>query len=139
MDTGKPKSEPLAGVILTALAAVLLAGLATFAGPCAHGDGANPTCLWAQRAMLGTGALLAILAIVRIFEPDEGERRGLSLGCALAGALIAAIPGGLIDLCANASMTCNALMRPFAVCLGVAVFLVGAIDLTLRLIRVFKR
>ncbi|MBE6471891.1 MAG: DUF4418 family protein, partial [Coriobacteriaceae bacterium] len=47
--------------------------------------------------------------------------------------------GGLIDLCANASMTCNALMRPFAVCLGVAVFLVGAIDLTLRLIRVFKR
>ena len=36
---GKPKAQPVAGLILTALAVLLLVGVATFAGPCdGHGD-----------------------------------------------------------------------------------------------------
>ena len=135
----KPKAAPIAGVILLALAAVLAAGLVTFAGPCgAHADGGVGSCVWAQRAMLGMDAVLAIVAFVRIFETDEGERRGLSLASALMGALIAATPGGLIDLCMLETMHCNVAMRPFALCIGVAVALVGAVDLTRRLLAIRK-
>ena len=140
MTVEKPKAAPVVGVILTALAVLLFGGLSTFAGPCTSHDAADtPMCFWAFRAMLGAGAVLVVLSIVRIFETDEGERRGLSLGAALLGALIAAIPGGLIDLCSDASMACNAIMRPFALCVGVAVFMVGAIDLTRRLLSLRKR
>ena len=143
MDSDKPKAAPIVGIILTVLAVALFLGLATFAAPCTHegaGGGAGaPSCLWAHRAMLGAGVVLVILSIVRIFETDEGERRGLSLGAALVGAYIAAVPGFLVGLCGDASMTCNVVMRPFALCLGVVVFLVGAIDLTRRLLSLRKR
>lgn len=136
MNVEKPKAAPVVGIILTALAILLIAGTATFAGPCTtHGDDI-PSCYWASRAVLGVAAVIAILSIVRIFETDEGERRGLSLAAALLGALVAALPGWLIGLCADASMQCNVLMRPFAFCLGAAIFLVGAIDLTRRLLAI---
>ena len=138
MEQDKPKAAPLVGIVLTALSIALLAGLATFAGPCAHGGAETPSCVWAQRAMLGAGAVLAVLAIVRIFETDEGERRGLSLGCALVGAYIGLVPGVIIGLCPDVSMPCNAIMHPFASALGLAVFLVGAGDLTRRLLSLRK-
>ena len=123
------------GVLLTALAVLLLAGIATFAGPCdVHGTSDVPSCVWAARALLGVGGVILILALVRIFEMDEGERRGLSLSCSLLGFLAAAAPGFVIALCDDAGMRCNALMHPFVLCVGVAIGLVGAIDLTRRLL-----
>ena len=92
------------------------------------------TCLWASRAVIGVGAVTAVLAIVRIFETDEGERRGLSLACALSGLLVAAMPSLVIGLCADPAMACNAVMRPFALVVGVCIALVGGIDLTRRLL-----
>ena len=139
----KPKAQPVVGLLLTGLAALLIVGVATFAGPCAGHSGqdaaAATSCYWASRALLGVGAVAAVLAVVRIFETDEGERRGLSLGCALLGFLAAAIPGPIIALCADPTMHCNAIMRPFALCVGVAMGLVGAIDLTRRLLTLRKR
>ena len=140
MNDEKPKAAPVAGIILTTLTILLIAGIASLAGPCAtHGDGDVPSCYWASRAILGIGVVIAIISIVRIFETDEGERRGLSLAAGLLGALVAALPGWLIGLCADGSMKCNAIMRPFAFCLGAVIFLVGAIDLTRRLIAVFRK
>ena len=139
----KPKAQPIAGLLLTALAVLLIVGVATFAGPCASHDAQSgetaTSCYWASRALLGIGAVAAVLAIVRIFETDEGERRGLSLGCALLGFLAALIPGPIIALCADPSMHCNAVMRPFVLCVGIAMGLVGAIDLTKRLLSLRKR
>ena len=140
MNDRKPKAAQIAGIVLTVLTALLVMGLLTFAGPCPpHGDGLTSSCTWAWRVMLGASVVLAILSVVRIFETDEGERRGLSLGAALVGAFIAAVPGGLVDLCMNATMQCNVLMRPYALCLGIAIFLVGSIDLTRRLLSLRKR
>lgn len=131
----KPKAQPVVGAILAVLAAMLLVGVSTFAGPCdGHGGQTVTSCLWASRAVLGVGAVLAVLSIVRIFETDEGERRGLSLSCALLGFLAAALPGAVIDLCADPAMHCNAVMRPFVLVVGIAIGLVGAIDLTRRLL-----
>lgn len=104
-----------------------------------HDGEATSVCATAQRVALGASIVLAILSIVRIFETDEGERRGLSLGCALVGAFIAAVPGDLVGLCTSPTMQCNAVMRPFVLFVGAAVFLVGAIDLTRRLLSLRKR
>ena len=80
----KPKSQPVAGIVLCCLDVLLITGLLTFAGPCGYSEGTTePSCIAACRATLGVAAVIAILAIVRVFEKDEGERRGLSLGCAL--------------------------------------------------------
>ena len=134
------KAQPLVGIILTALAVVLLAGLLTFAGPCAVQAGEETrSCLWASRALVGVDAVLLIIALVRIFEQDEGERRGLSFASALLGVLIAMMPGTLIALCSDPSTHCNAVMRPFALALGIAVVLTGGIDLTRRLLALRKR
>ena len=135
VDTTSGKSQPLVGLILTALAALLLVGLATFAAPCDTHDG---SCLWASRAVFAIGVVIAVLAIVRIFEMDEGERRGLSLGCTLLGFLAAAVPGPVIALCSDASMPCNAVTHPFVLCAGIAIGLVGAIDLVRRLLALRK-
>lgn len=130
-----PKAQPAAGILLVCLDVLLAAGLLTFAGPCNHLDSAGePSCLWASRAMLGICAVVLVLAVVRIFETDEGERRGLSLACALSGLLVAAMPSLVIGLCADPAMACNAVMRPFALVVGVCIALVGGIDLTRRLL-----
>lgn len=129
------QSQPLVGVLLTVLAVLLLVGVATFAGPCEQHDASDvPSCVWAARAVLGVGAVTLILALVRIFEMDEGERRGLSLSCALLGVLAAVVPGFIIALCDDASMNCQTLMHPFVLCVGAAIGLVGAVDLTRRLL-----
>ena len=134
------KAQPKVGIILTALAVLLGAGLLTVAGPCAVLDtDKTRSCLWASRALIGVDAVLLIIALVRIFEQDEGERRGLSFASALLGALIAVMPGALIALCPDPSAHCNAVMRPFALVLGIAVALTGGIDLTRRLLALRKR
>ncbi len=135
----KPKAQPIAGIMLAVLAAVLVAGVATFAGPCGADAGhESDSCLWASRAVIAISVVIVILAIVRVFETDEGERRGLSLSCSLLGFLCAVVPGFVIPLCADPAMHCNAVMRPFALCIGVAIGLMGAIDLVRRLLAIGK-
>ena len=133
--TNKP--SPPVGVALTALSGLLIAGILTFAASCGiHDDGAASGCFWAARAVLGVGIVAAILSIVRIFELDEGERRGLDLGVALLGILVACLPGILIDLCVSPAMRCHAVMRPFCLVVGTAITLTAGIDLVLRLLRI---
>ena len=84
----KPKAQPAVGILLLCLDALLVAGLLTFGGPCDHLEGAVlSSCQFASRVVLAVGTVIGILAVVRIFETDEGERRGLSLSAALLGAL----------------------------------------------------
>lgn len=129
------KAQPAVGILLSCLDVLLIVGLLTFAAPCSHLDGtATPSCVWAMRAVLGVAAVIGILAIVRVFERDEGERRGLSLGCALLGVLVATMPGLIVGFCPDPTMPCNAIMHPFVVAVGVAIALVGGIDLVRRLL-----
>ena len=134
------KAQPKVGIILTALAVLLGAGLLTVAGPCAVQDTDKTlSCFWAFRALFGVDAVLLIISLVRIFEQDEGERRGLSFASALLGVLMAVMPGTLIALCADPSAQCNAVMRPFALVMGIAVALTGGIDLARRLLALRER
>ncbi|MDO4537656.1 MAG: DUF4418 family protein [Coriobacteriales bacterium] len=127
------RPQPLAGIILTLLSALLLAGVLSFAGPCAHEDGSVAACSSAARAVVALGVAALVLSIVRIFELDEGERRGLSLGVATLGVLVVLMPGTLVSLCAEESMRCHAVMQPFCMVVGALMALVGAFDLAMRL------
>ncbi|MBO7673695.1 MAG: DUF4418 family protein [Atopobiaceae bacterium] len=130
------KSQPIVGVVSLALSLLLVVGILSFAGPCgAHDDGSVSSCFWAGRALLGIGAVSMVLSLVRVFERDEGERRGLSLAIACLGVLVACVPGTLIDLCVSQAMRCHAIMQPFAMGVGIALLLVGGIDLTRRLLK----
>jgi hypothetical protein len=132
-------AKPVVGIVLSILCVLLLIGIATFAGPCGvHDDGSVSSCHWAARAVLGVGVVALVLSAVRIFERDEGERRGLDLGVAATGALVAFLPGGLIDLCMMQTMRCHTIMRPFCMGVGVVIALVAAGDLVMRLFSLRK-
>lgn len=134
------KASPPVGIVLTALSVLLIAGMLSFAAPCGvHEDGSYGSCHWAARAVLGVGVALLVLSVVRIFERDEGERRGLSLAAALLGVLVACMPGVLVELCATQTMRCHAVMRPFVVCVGAAIAVAGGADLVVRLMRIARR
>lgn len=134
------KASPLVGIVLTVLSVLLVVGVLSFAAPCGvHDDGTYGPCHWAGRAVLGVGTVLLVLSVVRIFERDEGERRGLSLAAALLGVLVACMPGVFIDLCTTQAMRCHAIMRPFALCVGAAIAVTGGADLVIRLMRIARR
>lgn len=134
------KASPIAGIVLTALSGLLVVGVLGFAAPCGvHDDGSYGSCHWAARAVLGVGVALFVLSVVRIFERDEGERRGLSLAAALLGVLVACMPGVLVDLCTTQAMRCHAIMRPFSMCMGAAIAVTGGADLAVRLMRIARR
>lgn len=131
------KASPLVGVILLVLSLVLVVGIQTFAGPCGvQESGSASSCHGAARAVLGAGLVVVVLSIVRVFERDEGERRGLSFAAACVGALVACLPGVLIDLCVAPDAHCHVVTQPFAMGLGVAIALVGGADLVVRLLRI---
>lgn len=134
------KPSPLVGIVLFALAALFAWGLTSFARPCdaAFAD-ATSGCRWAHRALLAMDCVLGIISLVRIFELDEGERRGLSFCAALVGALIAATPGLVISLCQNPTAQCQAHLRPLAFAVGIAVAIVGGTDLVRRLLAIGKQ
>lgn len=137
MDKNKPK--PIVGICLTLLCATMVVGTLTFAAPCGPQDHDVRSCYWASRAVLGCGAVALVLSLVRIFEMDEGERRGLDLGIALVGALAALMPGVLVGLCVEGGMRCNAIMHPFCIAVGGAIAVVGLADLAKRLLSLRKK
>ena len=133
-DTAKhDQASPLVGIILLILSILLVVGNHTFAAPCAMHDGAWGPCHWIERALLGVNVVLIVISGVRVFERDEGERRGLSFACACLGVLVALLPGFLIETCVDSTMACNEAMRPFVHCIGIVIALVGGTDLVMRL------
>ena len=94
-------------LILSVLAAV---GSQTFLGACVHDDGSFGACHWACRAMLGEGALLAVLALLALAL--RRERTGLYLAMIPASLLGLLTPGTLIALCKMPTMRCRMLTQP---------------------------
>lgn len=128
-------AKPLVGIVCSTLTVLAIVGILTFAGGCGvHDDGAIGVCHWAQRVVVAEAVVVLVLSLVRVFERDEGERRGLDLGISLVAALIALTPGVVVALCATETMRCHVLMAPFVRVLGALVAAVAALDLTRRLL-----
>ncbi len=120
------KKTSIPAIIVLILALVITVGSQTFLGACVHEDGSFGACHWAARAILGEGALLAVLAALALAL--KKERKGLYLAMAPASLLGMLTPGTLISICGMDTMRCRMLMRPAMLILfGVAllVALVG--------------
>ncbi len=104
------KKAIIPAIIILVLALVIAVGSQTFLGACVHEDGSFGACHWAARAILGEGALLAVLAALAMAL--KKERAGLYLAMAPASLLGMLTPGMLIAICGMDTMRCRMLMRP---------------------------
>ena len=97
-------------IIILALSMLAAIGSQTFLGACVHDDGSFGACHWACRAMLGEGALLAVLSLMAL--AFKRERAGLYLAMLPASLLGLLTPGTLIALCKMPAMRCRMLTQP---------------------------
>ena len=97
-------------IIILALSMLAAIGSQTFLGACVHDDGSFGACHWACRAMLGEGALLAVLSLMAL--AFKRERAGLYLAMIPASLLGLLTPGTLIALCKMPAMRCRMLTQP---------------------------
>lgn len=111
--------------IITALPAVLVLGLRTVAAPCVHTDGSAAACTTAGHVLFGLAIASLALALMRLLGADLRTRRSFDLLLVLVGIAIALVPGTTLSLCADATMPCQAIMRPFARVMGAAL-VIGA-------------
>ena len=104
------KKSSIPAIILLALSMLAAIGSQTFLGACVHDDGSFGACHWACRAMLGEGALLAVLSLMAL--AFKRERAGLYLAMLPASLLGLLTPGTLIALCKMPAMRCRMLTQP---------------------------
>ena len=104
------KKSSIPAIIILALSMLAAIGSQTFLGACVHDDGSFGACHWACRAMLGEGALLAVLSLMAL--AFKRERAGLYLAMLPASLLGLLTPGTLIALCKMPAMRCRMLTQP---------------------------
>ncbi|MBQ3301453.1 MAG: DUF4418 family protein [Eggerthellaceae bacterium] len=127
------KRNPALAIVFV-LAVLLVAGVLTFAGPCAHEDGSHGTCYDTSLFLVGIGCVAAVAAVAALVVRVRFASGALSVVAALAGALAALAPGSLLPLCMMATMRCWTVMRPFAMACGIAIFVCGVVGA----VRAFK-
>ncbi len=104
------KKSCFPAIIILALSMLAAVGSQTFLGACVHEDGSFGACHWACRALLGEGALTAVLSLMALAL--KKERAGLYLAMLCASLLGLLTPGPLIALCKAPTMRCRMLTRP---------------------------
>lgn len=112
-------------VILLVLAALLIVGVLTFAGPCVHEDGSAAVCQSAAHAVLFAGAASFACALAALLVHNAKASGVLAIAAACCGAFAAAAPGTLFGLCMMQTMRCWTVMQPFALVVGVAIAISG--------------
>ena len=105
-------------MLLAALTAAV--GSQTFLSPCVHEDGTLGACHWAGQALLGTGSVLGVLALMALCL--QKARFGVYLSAVPVCILGILTPGTLMGLCRMSTMRCRMVMQPamillFSVCL----------------------
>ena len=119
-------------IVLPVLSLALTLGVAFGFQPCAaHEDGSWMTCHWAGQAVLGVGAALSALNLLR-FALSAKARKGLDLGVIALALLAALLPGRLISLCMMRTMRCRSVMQPAVLVIAVLITLAAAADMLLQ-------
>ena len=104
------KKNTIPALIILLLSLIAALGSQTFLGACVHEDGSFGACHWACRAILGEGALLAVLSLMALAA--KRARFGLYLAMIPASLLGLLTPGVLIGLCKMPTMRCRMLTQP---------------------------
>lgn len=122
----KPMRIGALDIVVVIVAALIVVGVLTFAGPCVHEDGSEAMCTSAGRGILILGIAALIAAVVRLFTPKLAKA-ALAVVDAVLGAGIALLPGTLVPLCMMETMRCQAVMKPTATLLGIVLAIASAV------------
>jgi len=131
----KSKKITAMDIVLLALCLLLPLGAAWIFPACgAHEDGSVMACHWAGRAVLGAGAAMGALAVLRLFL-SSGAKLGADAALILFAGYGEMLPGTLISLCMMSTMRCHALMKPAVIVVCALIQLAAAADILLRIRR----
>jgi len=115
------KKSMIPALVILALSLVIVIGGTTFLSPCVHEDGSFGPCHWAGKALLGTGCVLGVLAVLALCV--KRARPGVYLSALPVCVMGILTPGTLIDLCRMSTMRCRMVMQPAMILLFSAALL----------------
>ena len=122
------------GVSLLIMSIILMAGVKTVFSACAVNSDNIMSCHWAQEAVFCVSIILILQSLLLLIIPGKQVKTGLALAMIPTAALMAVIPGTLINLCMMADMRCHAYMRPFVIVMAVLIIIVAVVDSLTNLI-----
>lgn len=115
------------GIAQIVVTIALIAGVFTFAGPCKHDDGSIAVCAQASWGIIGAGVFLLGTSLAQLVAETPTARILFAIACAAIGVFIILAPGVLMPLCTMETMSCQAVMKPFAQICGGATILISVI------------
>lgn len=127
----RKKISSIPAALALVLAALLAVGVLTFAGPCIHEDGTTGMCFGASRFAVAAAFAAVAAALVRLVLTSPRIWVMADSVLALSGVCAAFVPGTVLPLCMMATMRCNAVMKPFALLMGIGIAILGVADLML--------
>ena len=118
-----------AGIVFLLLELLLGAGTAWLFSACPPTEeGKWMSCHWAGRAVIGSGIVLIVLAVLYLLISKRPVRAGISLAVTLAGLYNIAVLNGLIELCKMPQMQCRSVMQPAITIISAVTAVIGAVN-----------
>ena len=87
----------------------------------ANGAKAPMRCFWTAMAAIATAVPLFGIGLLQAFSRQKETRRSLGIVGGLLGAMAIALPTILIGVCAHPDASCNLVMKPALIFMGVLV------------------
>jgi len=88
-------------------------------------------CYWTARASLAVAILLLALGLLLAFSRQQETRRALAFLGAIAGILVILLPTWLIGVCQHPGASCNLVMKPALILMGILVVVASVAGLVL--------
>ncbi len=123
------------GIVQGIAALLLTIGAFTFFKACGDMDGKFMACHWAQNAAVLIGIVLSVLALIRIFIPDEGIKTGLSIAVFVLSVSAAFVPNTVINLCMMKDMACHTTFKPAVIVVSAVLALAALADIIVGAVR----
>ena len=118
------------GIVQLVCGAVLAIGVSTVFAACGpKDDGTWMHCHDAQMALLGIGVAVAVVGLVSLVAKGDTAKAVLGGAGAVLGIAACLVPGTIVSMCMMDTMRCHAVMKPFAMIMGVLIAIAGVIAL----------
>jgi energy-converting hydrogenase Eha subunit A len=88
-------------------------------------------CYWTARASLLVAVPLLAVGLLLAFSRQRETRRALALLGAIAGVLVILLPTWLIGVCQHPGASCNLVMKPALILMGILVIVASLAGLVL--------
>jgi hypothetical protein len=88
-------------------------------------------CTWTARASLLVAIPLLVVGLLLAFSRQRETRRALALLGAVAGILVILLPTRLIGVCQHPGASCNLVMKPALILMGILVIVASLAGLAL--------